>query len=106
MSVTHRPAINIKACDVCGINDSDKPRLFDQGGSCIVTEFRNYPGRPCAADVRTIDLCETCRVLMQNAINRVMKKCKGIEIEPGVHSGCDAKTTGATDCPECGDSKP
>lgn len=29
-------------------------------------------------------------------------ECKGIEIEPGVFSGCDAATTGATDCPTCG----
>jgi hypothetical protein len=29
-------------------------------------------------------------------------ECKGIEIEPGVYSGCDAAKTGATDCPERG----
>lgn len=28
--------------------------------------------------------------------------CKGLEIEPGVHSGCSAADTGATDCPTCG----
>lgn len=29
------------------------------------------------------------------------KDCPGIEIEPGFFSGCDAKDTGATDCPSC-----
>lgn len=28
--------------------------------------------------------------------------CKGIEIEPGVYSGCNAAQTGANDCPRCG----
>ena len=32
----------------------------------------------------------------------LMQKCPGIEIEPGVYSGCDAATTGMTDCPVCG----
>lgn len=27
--------------------------------------------------------------------------CPGIEIEPGVVSGCNAAQTGATDCPTC-----
>ena len=29
------------------------------------------------------------------------KDCPGIEIEPGVLSGCTAKDTGAIDCPSC-----
>ena len=29
------------------------------------------------------------------------KDCPGIEIEPGVFSGCTAKDTGAIDCPVC-----
>lgn len=28
--------------------------------------------------------------------------CLGIEVEPGVMSGCTAKETGARDCPSCG----
>ncbi len=31
-----------------------------------------------------------------------LSPCRGIEIEPGVFSGCDAYLTGATDCPQCG----
>ena len=27
--------------------------------------------------------------------------CQGIEIEPGVYSGCSSKDTGAVDCPTC-----
>ncbi len=30
------------------------------------------------------------------------RNCKGIEIEPGKFSGCDAGQTGAWDCPACG----
>lgn len=30
-------------------------------------------------------------------------ECKGIEIEPGKFSGCDAVVTGAKDCPTCGE---
>lgn len=29
------------------------------------------------------------------------KPCPGIEIEPGVYTGCRAGATGATDCPIC-----
>jgi ATP-dependent Zn protease len=29
-------------------------------------------------------------------------RCNGVEIEPGMHSGCDAAMTGANDCPTCG----
>lgn len=29
--------------------------------------------------------------------------CKGIALGDGNFSGCDAETTGATDCPMCGD---
>lgn len=29
--------------------------------------------------------------------------CKGIEIEPGKFSGCDAHKTGRNDCPVCGE---
>lgn len=32
-------------------------------------------------------------------------KCPGLEIELGVWSGCNAHTTGAKDCPTCGDLK-
>lgn len=31
-----------------------------------------------------------------------VNECEGIEIEPGVYSGCNAKITGKDDCPECG----
>lgn len=31
--------------------------------------------------------------------------CPGLEIEPGVWSGCSAHKTGAKDCPTCGDLK-
>jgi hypothetical protein len=33
------------------------------------------------------------------AFEAAADKCKGIEIEPGVYSGCDAS---AGDCPTCG----
>ena len=54
----------------------------------------------------------TARLAQLDAAIRSLKKqaeevfasveCKGIEIEPGVFSGCDAAKTGASDCPSCG----
>lgn len=39
---------------------------------------------------------------LRSVAERVLKDtCQGIEIEPGVFSGCDAAETGGTDCPAC-----
>lgn len=43
--------------------------------------------------------------LIRDCENRQRPKCQGIEIEPGVYSGCTAAETGSTDCPECGGEK-
>src|SRR3990172_6644462 len=38
---------------------------------------------------------------LQTRPTHLAKDCPGIEIEPGVFSGCTAKDTGAVDCPTC-----
>ena len=43
------------------------------------------------------------KALAEEAI--VAAECRGIEIEPGVFSGCDAHKTGANDCPSCGTAR-
>ena len=87
-------------CDRCKAerNQPNKPNTAsDAWGYLKIDQNSGFDYNGCSWAPRMRDpllLCSGCI----NDIFQTLNKCPGIEIEPGVHSGCQ----GGIDCPICG----
>ena len=82
--------------------DSDKVLVEGELSRMLqkASDMLTYPAKHVPAEREA--LADALLTFAVTGMLTAAEPCPGIEVSPGVYSGCNAAETGAKDCPECG----